>query len=245
MANIQAYTKLSDLIIKFLKSQDSYNSGDLTLSDTDTDQDTLGERAKICLNQALHLCYDLVKDSKYLEAYPTTSLASTPNVAYIDLDSETFLDDIEAISEQTTQQIKLIKKSWSWYRRNFPSPANVTGDPVYYIRRGNRVYLGPTPSEARTYTIDFIKLTKDLSLPGDYSLLPTRYDQWVIMEAMVRWYIMEDPTSVPQLIVTERDNSRFAAMNSISTSFDMIRQAGSNCENDTLSAYAYKRPVAE
>ena len=75
-ASSLTHTKLSDLTIKFLKAIDSYNSGDLTVSDADTDQDTLGERARIVLNLAIHGIYGLIKGSKYLDAMPTTALAS-------------------------------------------------------------------------------------------------------------------------------------------------------------------------
>lgn len=240
------FTKLSELTKKFLKvGIDSYNSTDLAISDTDTDVDSLGERARHCLNIALHRIYSLIKESKYLEAYPTQSLSSISGQAFIDLDSETFLDEIDSISEQTTQQVRLIQKSWMWYRRNFPSPENITGDPVYYMRRGNRVYLAPTPSGARVYTIDYRKYTGDLKLAGDLPLIPTQFDGWIISEARVDWYMMEDPSAVPEQILLAREDARAAALGSILSSYDKDIQASSNCEGESLHMYPYQRPVGE
>lgn len=243
MASALTHTKLSSLVIKFLKSIDQWNSSDTTLSDTDTDEDTAGERARICLNQALHQIYSLIKDSKYLESYPSTNLSSTANQDYIDLDPEAYLDDIQGVTETTNQKIKLRQRSWNWYRRHYPDPSQVTGDPIFYIRRGNRMYLAPRPTSSVVYTIDFVKLTKDLELAVDLPLIPTQYDFWVIAEATVIWYTMEDPTSVPALVIAERDSKRQAGMQGINTSFDRILQSGSNTETDPAYSYAFKRPV--
>lgn len=246
MPSPNTHTRLEDLITLFLKAGvDSYNSSDLTVSDTDTDQDTLGERARICLNLALQRIYALIKESKYLEAYPKTTLASTINQAFIDLDPEAELDDIEAITEQTSTQIRLVRRSWSWYRSNLPAPAQTTGDPTYYIRRGNRIYLAPTPSSVRTYTIDFRKYTGDLKLPSDLPLLPTQYNNWIVSEARVDWYMMEDPSSVPEQALLQQADARAAAIDSILNSYDKNIQAGSNCEGESLGAWPFQRPVGQ
>lgn len=242
MASPLTHTTLADLIKKLLKSLDSYNSTDLTLSTPNADSDSLGERARLCLNQALHMIYSLIKDSRYLEAYPTTNLSTTANQDYVDLDPEAYLDDIDAITE-TTNDRKLIRKSWSWYRRNYPDPSQVSGEPLYYIRRGNRVYLAPRPSSAIPLTIDFRKLTDDLKLNGDISLLPTRYDYWIIAEAKVIWFEMEDPTAVPALIIAERDNKRQIGMESVVDTHDTILQSRSHFDSsDDPGILPYERP---
>lgn len=235
-------TKLSDLIIKLLKSLDQYNSTDLTISTLSTDYDTMGERARICLNIGLHKCYDLAKESKYLEAYPTTNIATVAGVDYVELDQEAELDDIEAITE-TTNSRKLVRRSWGWYRRHVPDPSQVTGNPLYYIRRGDRLYLTPRPNSAITLTIDFNKYMGDLKSGDDQPLFPTHYDGWVIAEAMVEWHKMEDPTAVPPLIIEERDDARKIALGGIFTAYDYSLQSGSNCEPEELSAWPYKRPI--
>ena len=237
------HTPLSELIKKFLKAGiDSYNSSDLSLSTPNADADSLGERARLCLNLALQQIYDLIKDSKYLEAYPTTNLSSVAGQDYIDLDPEAMLDDIQAVTERTNH-IKLHKRNWAWYRRNFPDPSLTSGISYYYIRRGDRLYLAPRPSAAIPYVIDFIKFTGDLVLNGDLPLIPTRYDYWILSEAVVIWYTMEDPSSVPALVLAERESKRKSAMDSIFTGFDQVLQAESNTERIGLRAYPYERPV--
>ena len=86
MASPTTHTTFQNLIKKLLKSLDNYNSNDLTVSTTDTDQNTSGEVAGICLNQALHKIYDLIKGSRYTEAFPTTKISQT---AGLDRDWET------------------------------------------------------------------------------------------------------------------------------------------------------------
>ena len=234
-------TTLSGLIKKLLISIDSYNSTDLSLeTPTTLTVDSLGERARMCINMALHQIYDLIKDSKYLEAYPTTALSSTADQDFIDLDPEAFLDSIEAISD-TTNQYKLIKKTWNWYRKYFAAPANSTGVPVYYVRRGDRIYLAPRPSGVVTYTIDFKKFTGDLKLNGDVSLLPTHYDYWIVSEAKVIWWEMEDPTAVPPLVVAERDSKRQTAIESVSANYDSTLQSSSNTEPERVGIWPWIR----
>lgn len=244
MALSTTHTPLSGLIKKLLLSIDSYNSADLTLETAgDTTVDTLGERARVCINFALHKIYSLIKDSKYLENFPVTTLASTTSQDYIDLDPEAFLDDIESITD-TTNDYKLIKKSWGWYRRHAPDPSAATGTPIYYIRRGSRVYLTPRPTSAITYTVDFKKLVGDLKLNGDLPLIPTQYDIWIISEAKFEWFVMEDPSSVPQVIVEGRNDTRQAALESIMTSYDQIRQAGSNTESEPFGMMPWSSPAS-
>ena len=236
------HSTLTQLIVKLAMSLDGYNSSDLTISSGTTVVDTLGERARVCINLALHKIYSLIKDSKYLDAYPVSTLPSVINQDYIDLDPEAFLDDIESITDETNQYV-LEQKSWGWYKRTVSDPAQITGDPLYYIRRGNRVYITPRPTSAVNYVFSFRKLTVDLKLGGDYSLLPVQYDTWIIHEARVEWYIMEDPSSVPALVISERDDTRATGIASVNTSFDRVMQSGSHFGDDGGEVRGYKRPI--
>ena len=231
-ASPNTHTPLGDLIVKLLFALDSYNATDLTLSTPTTPSETSGERARLCINSALQMMYDLIKDSKYLAAFPTTALSSEDNIDFIQLDEVTQLDDIEAILD-TTNNFKLIRKSWQWYRHNFPDPSTSTGTPKWYIRRENRIYLAPRPSGPLTYTIDFRKFTEDLKKNADLPLLPTRYDYWIVAEAKVKWAEMEDPASVPELFISERNDQRVTAMASIFSGYDETSQLGS-CINRYL-----------
>lgn len=239
----QTHTKLSSLVIKFLKAIDSYNENDLSVSDTDTDQDTLGERARIVLNLALSNIYGMIKDSKYLDAMPTTALVSTADQDFIQLDIVPQIDDVEKVLD-TENDYRLERKSWAWYRRNYPDPASSTGRPLIYIIRNDRMYLAPRPTEAVTYTVDYRKLTDDLELPGDLPLLPTQYDAWIISEAKVWWYGMEDPTSVPPILVSERNQIREISLGAINVSFDHPRQSASHFgASGEARNLGYSRPV--
>jgi hypothetical protein len=244
MSVLARRTKLGDLIKKFLKAGiDSYNSNDLSISDTDTDSDTLGERARLVLNLALGTIYGLIKDSKYLEAYPTTALASTIDQDYIQLDIVPEIDDVETVAD-TTNDRRLLRRSWSWYKYNYPDPSAQTGTPNVYIVRNDRLYLAPRASSVINYIVDFRKLTDELKLDSDVPLIPTQYDGWIIQEAKVKWYEMEDPTSVPPLIISERDDIRQISLDAILTGFDYERQAASHF-NRTVEprSYGYERPV--
>ena len=242
MPNSLIHSTLQKLIVKLLKGGlDNYNSTDLTLATDSTDSDSMGERARICINMALHEIYDVIKDSKYLEDYPTTRFTTTAGVDYIELDEEAFLDDIESVVD-TLNQFRLVRKSFSWYRKNFPNPATTSNNPTYYMRRGNRLYLAPRPSGAINLTIDFRKYTEDLVLNGDQPLLPSHYDYWIIAEAKVAWFQMEDPSNVPQVILLERESKRQTAYESIFTGYDQILQSESNTEKERLGYLPWQKP---
>lgn len=236
-------TPLNQLINKFLISIDNYQSNDLTLSTPSTTQETTGEVARICINLALHKIYDLIKDSKYLQTLPTTQFSSVAGQDFIDLDINPAIDEIESITENTNH-IRLIRRSWNWYRMTFPDPSQTSGIPYYYIRRNNRIYLAPRPASVINYTIDFVKLMNDLIRPGDIPLLPTHYDYWIIAEAKVQWAQMEDAENVPATFITERDKAEETAMNAIMSAYDQSYQANSHWSNSNLPRnWGYDRPV--
>ena len=222
---------------------DSYNANDLTISDADTDTDSLGERARVCLNLGLSGIYGLIKDSKYLEAMPTTALASIADQDFIQLDIVPQIDDVEKVLD-TENDYRLERKSWAWYRRNYPDPSSSTGRPTVYIIRNDRMYLAPRPTEAVTYTVDYRKLTGDLKLAGDLPLIPTQYDAWIIAESKVWWFGMEDPTMTPIQVINERNDARQIGISSINTSFDQARQSASHFgSSGEARNLGYSRPV--
>mgnify|MGYP001579744789 CR=1 FL=1 len=235
---------LTTLKKKILLSVDSWNSDD-TIIETpgDLNVDTLGERARLCINQALGTIYGLIKDSKYLEAYPTTAYSSIASQDYVELAIVPELDDIETVVD-TSNDFKLIRKSWSWYRKNYTDPASQTGTPRYYIPRNERMYFAPRPSAVLPYLVDFKKLTRDLKLNGDVVLIPEQFDGWIIQEAKVKWYEMEDPNSIPIVVISERDSVRQISIDTIMTGYDHPRVAASHfSRNDEPRSYGYQRPV--
>ena len=229
------------LVREFLKSLDQFNADDLTLPGVSTPNlDTSGARALNAINLSLQEMYVLAKDSRYLEAYPTTRLSSQSGVDFISLDEEAFLDEIESITETTNNQ-KLVKRSWNWYRATYPDPSEASGNPTDYIRRDNRVYLSPRPSSVINYTIDFRKLAKKLEKNSDISLFPSNYDFWTIAEARVRWHMMEDINSVPALAISERNIARENALNSIYSGYDESSQMGSAVKGSVPKRGAWDR----
>ena len=241
------HSTFSSLIKKLLKMLDNYSmsggvAGDLTRSTATVDQNTSGEIAGIAINLALHQIYDLIKDSKYLQALPSTKFSSVISQDYIDLDLEPYLDEIEAITEGTNN-FKLIRKSWGWYRKNFPDPSKTTGIPVYYIRRNSRIYLAPRPTSVINYTVDFVKLVEDLVADGDISLIPTHYDYWIIQEACYEWYKMEDPQAIPEAIILDRADKREIAINAIMSGFDELSESQSHWNYGEPGIYPYRTPV--
>jgi len=237
------HTKLTDLIKKFLiAGVDSYNSGDLTISDGDTQEDTLGERARMCINLALSKIYGLIKDSKYLEALPAESVQSIAGQDYISLDTISQVDDVESVVD-TDNDFQLTRKSWDWYRENYSDPSSNTGTPNVYIIRNDRLYFAPRPSSAVNYTVDFKKLTTDLVLANDVPLIPTQYDGWIIAEGRVQWYLMEDPNTVPAILLSERNDIQQISMDSILTGYNMERVARSHFDRtEAPKTTGYDRP---
>lgn len=231
------HTQFGALKIKLLKQLDNYNPAESSGTNSSL------QLAGICLNNALHKAYDLIKGSKYTEALPTTRFSSVADQAYINLDDECYLDDIESIID-TTNQLQLTQKSWWWYRRNFTQPDSQSGTPVFYVRRRNRVYLAPTPSAVINYTVDFQKMMKDLVEDGEISLLPTHYDYWITSEAAIEWYMMEDKDNVPQEAKDERDKNRQMALDSIFSGFNKNLQSNSHFGSDDWIDPRGYRPFA-
>jgi len=226
MPSPATHTTLTKLIKMVLKKVDSYNSADLTIATDTVDQETAGEQARLCLNLSLQKMYGMIKNSRYLEAYPSTTLHQTEGQAWIDLDDEATLDDIVAITD-TTNRIKLVRKSWSWYRSRLQNASDASGVPEAYVRRNNRVYIYPTAVDDRALTFDFTKFTGDMTLGNDTSLLPSTYDYWIVSEAAYEWFATEDPNAVPEIVVNGRNESREVAMASIFPDYDSSLQSGS------------------
>lgn len=230
------------LIRKLLRMLDNWNANDQTRSTPTVIENTSGEIAGIAINLALHQIYDLIKDSKYLQANPSVALSSAVSQDYIELDVEPTLDEIESITD-TTNNVQLIKKSWWWYRRHYPDPSETTGNPVYYVRRNQRIYLAPRPVSVINYTVDFVKNENDLVADGDLPLIPTHYDYWILAEAKVKWFEMEDASSVPLAIISERNEAREIATNAILSGFDELSESASHWNEGAPSTLPYDSPI--
>ena len=227
MISPNTHSTAEELVRKLLQSMDQFNADDMALPNvTYPNRDTSGARALNAINLALPEMYTLIKDSRYMEAFPSTALSSTAGVDYIPLDAEAFLDEIESITD-TTNNYKLNRRDWTWYKQTYPDPSEASGNPTDYVRRNDRIYLGPRPTSVINYTIDFRKFTGDLFNKGDMPLLPTPYDFWIIAEARVRWHMMEDISSVPALAISERNTARENALNSIFSGYNQGGQMGS------------------
>lgn len=206
-------SSLATLRKEFLIQIDNYNADDLT-GDASS-----GDLATKSINKALQKMYALIKDSKFLQAYPTTNLVSTSGQDYIELGTVTDLDEIASIQD-TTNYIKLVKIPWYKYRQLSPDPSVNTGVPTHYARLFNRIYLYPRPSSAITYTTDYIKTYSYLSDDGDLALIPARYNFWIYSEAEVEWYKMQDASAVPKIVISERDANREIAIKDILSGFN-------------------------
>src|SRR3990167_8078351 len=171
-------TTLTNLRTRFLKLLDNYNANDLTGTNSS------GEVADLCLNDALQLIYAQIKDSKYMQAYPSTGLVSVADQAYIELSGVSDIDAIAAIKD-TTNNITLRCISAHEYHTRVADAADQTGTPYEYCRVFNRIYLTPRPTAVITYTTEYIKTYARLSADADTALIPTKYDDWIYKEARV------------------------------------------------------------
>lgn len=214
-------SSLTTLRKEFLIQVDNYNADDLS------GDGSSGDLAVKSINKALQKIYSMVKDSKFMQAYPSTALVSASGTDYIDLGGITDLDEIASI-EDTTNKYKLIKIPFWRYREWAPDPSNVTGTPTHYARLFNRIYLYPRPTAVVTYTTDYVKAYGDLSSGSDQALLPSKYNYWIYAEAEVEWYKMIDANAVPQIVLAERERCEKIAMNDIFSGFN------DNTVNDSI-----------
>lgn len=197
----------------FLIQIDNYNANDLT------GDGSSGDLANKCINKALQKIYSIIKDSKIMEAYPSTSLSSTASQDYIDLSGISTLDEILSITD-ASNVYKLTFIPFYKYREWAPDPSIVTGVPTHYTRLYNRIYLYPRPTAVINYTIDFVKLYAELSADSDQALLPSKYNYWIYAEAEVEWYKMQDPYNIPGIVLDERKRCEKIATEDIYSSFN-------------------------
>lgn len=202
----------------FLIQIDNYNANDLT-GDASS-----GDLATKSINKALQKIYSIVKDEKFMEAYPSTALVSVSGTDYIALSGISDLDEIKNIMD-TTNRYKLVYIPFWKYREWSPNPSLVTGTPTHYTKLFERLYLYPRPNAAITYTTDFVKSYAELSADGDVALLPSKYNYWIYAEAEVEWYKMQDPYNIPQIVLTERQRCYDIALQDIMSAFNENLQA--------------------
>lgn len=203
---------------QFLIQIDNYNANDLT------GDGSSGDLATKSINKALQKIYSIVKDEKFMEAYPSTLLASTANQDYISLSAIADLDDILSITD--TSNLYKLKYIPFWkYREWSPDPSVVTGMPTHYTKLFDRIYLYPRPTTVITYTTDFVKSYAELSNDVDVALLPSKYNYWIYAEAEVEWYKMQDPYNIPQIVITERQRCYDIALADIMSGFNENLQA--------------------
>ena len=208
---------------KFLRYIDNYNASDLTGTNSS------GDIADICINEALQIIYQMIKSSRYMDAYASTSLASTADQAYIELSAISDLDELLALKDTTNVFTLLEISPWEYFAQ-VPSPANKTGTPYRYCRIFNRIYLDPRPTAVITYTSEYKKTYARLASDSDTALIPSKFDAWIMEEARIKWLMMEDISNVNAIQVSriERDRIQEIAMADIGSQFNRISQAASN-----------------
>lgn len=214
-------SSLSTLRVRLLKLLDAYNANDLTGTNSG------GEVADLCINDALQIIYSLLKPTKLLQSYGSSALSSIADKAYMELSNIPDLDEIKSVKDPTNRIVLLEITPTQYFDRN-PQPTDSTGTPVRFCRVFNRIYLDPMPSTAVTYTVEYIKTYPRLVLDGDEALIPSKYDDWIMKEASVKWYMMEDANSIPERVISERDQARQIYMSDVMSQFGRASQAGSH-----------------
>lgn len=224
---------------KLLLSVDNYNAGDLS------GDGSAGDQATRALNQALQKIYSMIKDSRYVQAYPdTTSLASVAGTDYIALSGITDLDAIIAITDPTNQY-KLTQIPFWKYRMWSPDPSQSTGTPTHYARIFDRIYLYPRPDAAVDYTVDYQRTYADLSSGSDQAAIPAKYDYWIIAEAALHWQRMKDPADLATMQTYKLmvDEAREAAEKDIYGDFDQEKVAESHWDHYEATHLRFDSPV--
>ena len=157
---------LTTLRKEFLLSIDQYNANDLT------GDGSAGDRAVSCINQALQKIYSMIKDTRYLQAYPSNSISTTASQQYVNLSGISDLDEVEMVVDRSNNIV--LKKVPFWKLREMNiDPSETSGNPVFYARIFDRLYFSPTPDSAITLHITYRKLIADLSGDNDQAALPS------------------------------------------------------------------------
>lgn len=205
---------LTNLRTRFLKMIDNYNADDLTGTNSS------GEVADLYINESLQVIYSKIKNSRYLDAYGSTSLATTADQAYIELSAISDLDELFSIKDTENDYTLIEIPKWRYFLE-IPDPANSTGTPYRYCRIFNRIYLDPRPTSVITYTTEYKKTYGRLSADADQALIPSRMDKWVYDEAWVQWLRGEDSSNVSaiQLAMAERDRTEDIFLSDIGSQF--------------------------
>ena len=201
-----------------------------------------GDLATRAINRALQTIYSLIKDSKYMQAYASTGLVSVANQAFIELSGISDLDEIVAMKDATNN----VTLRWippTQYFMDIPDPSEDTGVPIQYTRIFNRVYLRPRPTAAITYTTEYQKNYADLSADGDTALIPSKYNYWILAEAQVEWFKVEDPYNIPAIILSEREDKRAIGMKDVMAAFGEVLVADSYWGRNELGVKEYDSPI--
>ena len=239
-AGSNAGSTLTVLQKEFLLSIDEYNADDLS------GDGSVGDRATACINQALQKMYSIVKDTRYLAAYPSTAITTTSSQNYIELSGISDLDEVEQVHEVTNDIVLKKLPYWRIREINIDDSTN-TGNPTFYSRLFNRLYFSPTPSSALNLTIQYRKLISDLSSGSDQSALPSKFNYWIYAEAHICWQRMQDigDTASLQNIVAIAEDARTSALEDIRSEFDSIDVSDSNfATGDSDGFHArYNSPV--
>lgn len=230
-----------NLISRFLKLVDEYNANDLSTGSDNSNGDVAG----LCINEALQLIYSQLKASKFLQDYDSSALISTANQAYIDLSAISNLDEIVALRD-TTNNLILQYIAPEIYFLTTSNPANDTGTSFQYTRIFNRIYLKPRPVSAITYLANFLKTYPRLVATSDQSLIPMKFDPWTYAEAKVLWLEMMDKNNIAAIesAKTERDRTAQILLSDAMSQFDYVPQAESHW--DGVNGYRqriFKSPI--
>jgi len=229
---------LSTLRTKFLKLIDNYNANDLTGTNSS------GEVADLCINGALQTIYAQIKQSRYLDAYASTSLVSVADQAYINLSGITDLDELFAIKDTSNQYSLEEIPKWRYFFER-PDPSQSTGTPYRFCRIFNRIYLDPVPNAVITYTTEYKKLYPDLSSDSDQALIPSRFDTWIMQEARVLWLLGEDPNATGSIQIAQKERERVADvfLSDIASMFARASQSTSNIQRWGMRLNPYDHAI--
>lgn len=171
----------------------------LTMCDRPTTKATDIANIKLFINQTLQ---DLYKTSARRLLQDIGTIATVASQAYVALANATLainsgngfsIDEISRIY-QTTDDVYLERWTPQQYRAIFPDTSNASGNPTAYARWANdRLYLYPRPASVINLLIDCWIQCPALSLNGDLSLIPPKFDEVILQGARYRWFQFVEP----------------------------------------------------
>lgn len=127
---------------------------------------------------------------------PNASVTTTAQQDYVDVDCDAY--SVETVNDQTTATpLRNEPDGWRGRARFFEAgeARPPLGVPSFWVRRGNRLYLRPTPSDARPLLVTFKMQAPTIGDDGMalHAITPPQYDMAIVYFALANYFTLHPP----------------------------------------------------